>query len=332
MARLIQGEPVARELEQEVRRRAEAITRRLGRPPKLLAIQVGYNAASKVYTDMQARSCRQAGLDYELKILPETIPAAELQTTISYANADEQYSGIILQMPLPPHLDARAMQMTIAPDKDVEGIHPQNLGKLFYGAADIAPCTPLAVRELLRRTCESLAGMEAVIVGHSEIVGKPIAMMLLESPTDSPTVSICHVATRNLVAHTRQADLLIVAAGVAQHRWRAYNAALRQADNGQGDRPDTPPNLAPLISAEMVKDGAIVIDVAINRVPVGFDDDGRPLRTAEGKLDMRTIGDVDFPAVAEKASAITPVPGGVGPVTVAMLLRNTIHYAESLPG
>jgi methylenetetrahydrofolate dehydrogenase (NADP+)/methenyltetrahydrofolate cyclohydrolase len=329
-ASIIDGDSIARELTASVAEQTKAFVNQHGHRPKLLALQVGENAASRIYTNMQARSCEAVGIDYQLRTLPATATEGQLLAEMTMANADETISGIILQMPLPEGFRTRRMQMAIAPEKDVEGIHPINLGRLFYAAGVVAPCTPMAVIELLHRTQTDLAGKEAVIIGHSEIVGKPIAMMLLASQHRSPTVQICHVATQNLAAHTCQADVLIVATGVLQGRWNAYREQLRHTDEAT---PLTPPDLSPLVSAEMVKDGAIVIDVAINRVPKGFHEQtGRPLLNEKGTTAMRTVGDVDFEAVKARASAITPVPGGVGPLTVAMLLKNTVACAIAQMG
>ena len=227
-------------------------------------------------------------------------------------------------MPVPPQVDARVVQVTIAPEKDIEGMHPENMGRLFYGGGVVSPCTAAAAVALLKHTETDLAGKEAVVIGHSEIVGKPIAMMLLESLRESPTVRVCHVATKNLALHTRDADIVFVAAGVSQAIWRGYNKKKKAGEDV------AVPSLAPLISGDMLKEGAIVIDVAINRIPKGFDEDGMPVKNEKGKNAMKTVGDVDFEAAKEKVGAITPVPGGVGPVTVAMLLKNTIACTKAL--
>ncbi|MBN2581600.1 MAG: bifunctional 5,10-methylenetetrahydrofolate dehydrogenase/5,10-methenyltetrahydrofolate cyclohydrolase [Planctomycetes bacterium] len=322
-AKLIDGNVVADEINQQVADRVKALVAK-GRPVHLAAVQVGENPASKIYTNMQAKSCETVGIEYDLLTLPAETLQDDLLAKIGQLNNDASVTGIILQMPLPPQIDARKVQVAIAPDKDVEGMHPVNMGRLFFGGGHVAPCTPLAAVELLRRICPDLAGKEAVIVGHSEIVGKPIAAMLLESLNASPTVTVCHVATRDLAFHTRRADVLIVATGVPQARWLGYNRRKKAGEN-------VPlPDLSPLISGDMVKEGAIVIDVAINRIPKGFDESGEPLKNDKGKSAMVTVGDVDFEAASAKAAAITPVPGGVGPVTVAMLLRNTVACAEQL--
>ena len=248
----------------------------------------------------------------------------DLLAKIAELNGDDKVTGLILQMPLPTQIDARRVQVAISPSKDVEGMHPENMGRLFYGGGTVAPCTPMAAVELLRQTCDDIAGKETVIVGHSEIVGKPIAAILLQSLDASPTVTLCHVATRDLAAHTRRAEVLFVATGVSQARYLGYRRRKKAGEDVQL------PDLSPLIKADMLAEGAIVIDVAINRIPKGFDADGEPLKNDKGKIAMRTVGDVDFEAAVEKVGAITPVPGGVGPVTVAMLLSNTIECAKAM--
>ena len=322
-AKIIDGNVVAWEIIERAAAEAAQLAA-AGRKPHLTAVQVGENPASKIYTDMQAKSCESAGVEYDLLCLPAEIPQDDLLREIAQLNASPRTTGIILQMPLPAHIDARKVQVSISPEKDVEGVHPENMGRLFYGGGSIAPCTPMAAVELLKRTCDDdLAGKDVVVVGHSEIVGKPIAMILLQSPNASPTVTVCHVATRDLASCTRRADVLIVAAGVSQAKWLSFSRARK---NGQ-----TPSlvDLSPLIKADMIKPGAIVIDVAINRIPKGFDENGEPLRNDKGKRAMKTVGDVDFAGACEVAGAITPVPGGVGPVTVAMLLANTIACAKA---
>ena len=321
-AKIIDGQVLADAIKQRVTDDAKALTAN-GRAPKLVAVQVGENPASKIYTNMQAKSCESVGISYELLNLPDDMDQAKLLAEIEKLNADPSVSGIILQMPLPPQIDARDVQVTIAPQKDVEGMNPANMGRLFYGGGIVGPCTPLAAVELLKQAEPNLAGKEVVVVGHSEIVGKPIAMILLQSLNESPTVTVCHVATKDLAFHTSRADVVIVAAGVSQAKWRGYNRKKKAGEN------PSLPDLSPLIKADMLKAGAIVIDVAINRIPKGFDDSGMPLKNEKGKNAMQTVGDVDFEQAKEKVAAITPVPGGVGPVTVAMLLKNTIACAKA---
>ncbi len=323
-AKIIDGNAVADEIRKQVTADAAGLAAS-GRTPHLTAVQVGENPASKIYTNMQAKACESVGIEYELLNLPAEITQDGLLGKIAALNAGAGTTGIILQMPLPQQIDARKVQVAISPAKDVEGMHAENMGRLFYGGGAVAPCTPMAAVELLKRACPEmptgqagLAGKETVIVGHSEIVGKPIAMLLLQSLDAAPTVTVCHIATVDLAAHTRRAEVLIVAAGVSQARWGAYRRRKKAGEDVKV------PDLAPLISAEMIKPGAVVIDVAINRIPKGFDENGEPVKNEKGKNAMKTVGDVDFQAASEIAAAITPVPGGVGPVTVAMLLANTV--------
>ena len=321
-AKIIDGEAVAEEIRSQVAADAAALAA-AGRAPRLVAVQVGENPASKIYTNMQAKACQAVGIGYYLVNLPEEVPRDDLLGLMRDLGTDASVSGVILQMPMPEGINARAVQMAIDPRKDVEGIHPANLGRLFFGDQVVAPCTAVAAVELLKRAGGDLAGKEVVVIGHSEIVGKPVAAILLQSPDASPTVTVCHVATKDLAAHTRRAEVVIVAAGVSQARWRAYSRRKKA-----GETPP-PPDLSPLISADMLADGAVVIDVAINRIPKGFDDAGEPLKNDKHKTAMKTVGDVDFDAAKDKVAAITPVPGGVGPVTVAMLLANTVACAKA---
>ena len=322
-AKIIDGRAVADEITKQAALDVSLMIA-AGGPPHLASVQVGPNPAGAIYARMQERSCTAVGLRYERVELPEDISQHDLGEKIHELNLSDEVSGILLGMPLPLHLDARAVQAEIAPDKDVEAVNPENLGRLFYGGWLAGPCTAMAAYELLRRACPNLKGREVVIVGHSEIFGKPMAVMLLQSIDAAPTVTVCHVATRDLAAHTRRAEVLIVATGAPQVRWTRYKRA-RDA----GERPE-PPDLSPLIKADMVREGAIVLDVGINRIPRSIGPDGEPARKEDGKIDRATVGDVDFEAVRQKASAITPVPGGVGPVTVAMLLRNTVACARAV--
>ena len=280
---LIDGAALAEAIKQETRARAVA----LGRPVHLTAILVGATQAAELYANRQAQACRAVGIDYELIKLPAEITQKELKTEIRRLNAEASVTGIMMHLPLPSHLDAARMQYEIDVVKDVEGVNPANIGYVVYGHTLIAPCTALSVIELIKSTGVAIRGAEAVVVGASEIAGKPIALLLAEQMA---TITLCHVATRDLKSHTRRAEILVVAVG----------------------KPG-------LISADDVREGAVVIDVGINRVTL-----------ADGS--KKTVGDVDFDAVREKASHITPVPGGVGPMTVAMLLRNTLRSAEILAG
>ena len=280
-ANLIDGAALAQQIEQEVRDRVA----KMSRPVHLTAILVGGSGAAELYATRQANACRNVGIDYELLKLPADTTAEQLTHEIRRLNVDPAVTGIMMHLPLPSHLDAARMQYEIEPVKDVEGVNPANIGYVVYGHTLIAPCTALAVIELIKSTGVAIRGAEAVVVGASEIAGKPIALLLAEQMA---TVTLCHIATKDLTLHTRRAEILIVAVGK--------------------------PNL---IGADHVKAGAVVIDVGINR-----------LTLVDGT--KKTVGDVDFDAVRAKAAHITPVPGGVGPMTVAMLLRNTLRSAEIL--
>jgi methylenetetrahydrofolate dehydrogenase (NADP+)/methenyltetrahydrofolate cyclohydrolase len=323
-ATILDGKPVAKEIEEQVAAGARELAAR-GRPVRLVAILVGLDDAARWYANMQGRRAKAVGIEYELRELGPATTQQELLALLANLNADASVSGLIVQMPVPRQIDPAVVQRAIAPGKDVEGVHPENMGRLFTGGWLVAPCTPLAAVELLRRACPNLAGKEAVVVGRSTIVGKPIAVML-EHMDLSATVTVCHSKTRDLAAHCRRAEVLVAATGYSQSAWERY---ARQRASGQ-----TPPrpDLAPLIKADMVSPGAVVIDVATNYVPKGFDDAGEPLKDDKGQVALRAMGDVDYDGVVAKVAAITPVPGGVGPVTVAMLLRNTLACARQAAG
>ena len=327
-ATIIDGEAHAKKMKQQIASDAAAMTA-AGKAPRLVAVQVGENPASKIYTNAQAKSCLEVGIQYELLNLPDSTSQDKLLIKIAELNASREVTGLILQMPLPPQIDARKVQVAIHPDKDVEGMHPVNMGRLFFGGGFVFPCTPMAAVELLKTVTTDWAGKEVVVVGHSEIVGKPVGMILLQSLNASPTVTFCHVATKDLAFHTKRADILFVATGVSQARWMGYQRRKKEAIANNTPLPPLP-NLKPLIGADILKEGCIVIDVAINRIPKAVDDKGEPTKNAKGLNDMMTVGDVDFTAAKEKVAAITPVPGGVGPVTVAMLLQNTIACAKAM--
>ncbi|MDM8007678.1 MAG: bifunctional 5,10-methylenetetrahydrofolate dehydrogenase/5,10-methenyltetrahydrofolate cyclohydrolase [Phycisphaerae bacterium] len=282
-AMIIDGKRLAERIRADTRQQVKIMASE-GHRPKLAAIIVGEPAAGMVYARSQARQCADMGIEYELVQTPSTCGTGCICEQIDRLNRDDSVTGIMLHLPLPPQIDAPSVQYRIDPYKDVEGVNPANIGMVFYGRPIIAPCTALAVVELIKETGMQLRGANAVVVGQGAIVGLPISVFLLQQ---FATVTGCHVATRDLAAHTRQADLLVVAVGKAG-----------------------------LIGAEHVKPGAVVIDVGINRVQtIGGD----------GKAVSKTVGDVDCDAVCRVASAVTPVPGGVGPVTVAMLLRNTVE-------
>jgi methylenetetrahydrofolate dehydrogenase (NADP+)/methenyltetrahydrofolate cyclohydrolase len=283
-AQIIDGSALAARIKMEVTAGVAALTAR-GVAVHLTALLVGSTAAGELYAQRQGEACRAVGINYQLQKYPADISQRDLKHEIRRLNADPSVTGIMMHLPLPAHLDHPRLQYEIDVVKDVEGVNPANIGYVVYGRTLIAPCTALGVIELIRSTGVPLRGAEAVVVGASEIAGKPIALLLAEQMA---TVTLCHIATRNVEAHTSKADIVVVAVG----------------------KPG-------LIGASHIRDGAIVIDVGINRVALP---DGT----------KKTVGDVDFDSVKQKAGHITPVPGGVGPMTVAMLLRNTLRSAEIL--
>ena len=282
---------------EEVRHLAES-----GVHPHLLAVEVGEDRGSRMYVRSQARACRDVGIRFSRRQVPAHCSQGQLIAEVSALGDDPDVTGIILQMPLPPGIDARVVRRAIPRRKDVEGMSPDNMGMLVYGDPYVAPCTAQAAVALLEYSGVDIAGKEAVVVGHSDIVGKPLALLLLRSRDAAATVTVCHIATRDLAAHTREADILIVAAGVPG-----------------------------LIRGTMIKKGAVVVDVGTNSVPV-LDENGEAVLGQSGKTNRKTVGDVAFDEAVEVASKITPVPGGVGPMTVAMLLRNTVACARHLLG
>ncbi len=283
-AQLIDGLALAARIKSEVAAGVAALTAK-GRAVHLTALLVGSTAAGELYAQRQGEACRAVGINYQLITYPADISQRDLKREIRRLNADPSVTGIMMHLPLPGHLDHARLQYEIDVVKDVEGVNPANIGYVVYGHTLIAPCTALSVIELIKSTGIELRGAEAVVVGASEIAGKPVALLLAEQMA---TVTLCHIATRNVEAHTARADIVVVAVG----------------------KPG-------LIGGSHVRDGAVVIDVGINRVTLP---DGT----------KKTVGDVDFDAVSQKAGHITPVPGGVGPMTVAMLLRNTLRSAEIL--
>jgi len=285
MAHILDGNAIASEIRNQVSARIADFTLRHGEL-RLAAVLVGADPAARLYAESQRMRCLRAGVKHDLIELPDGAAQADLLAVIDALNADPAVKGIVLQLPLPNGFDTAAAQYRIDPYKDVEGVNPANIGLLFYDVPIIAPCTALATLELIERSGVGVRGANAVVVGQSRIVGRPISMFLT---TRMATVTGCHIATRDLPAHTRGADILVVAVGQPR-----------------------------MIGAEHVKPGAVVIDVGINRVAQPGPD---------GQARWRTVGDVDFEAVEPIAGAITPVPGGVGPVTVAMLLRNTVEAA-----
>ena len=284
--KIIDGKKLAQVVMDGVRTRV-TLLKEVGWQPRLVSIDIGDSPAVSLYISNQKRACEQVGIGFEHRHYPGNITQGELLAALHALNVDPRVTGIILQRPVPATLDLEQLENAIHPSKDVEGMSSANIGNIVYGDSSLGPCTSLASVELLRSTGLNLRGLEVVVVGHSEIVGKPIALLLVE---ELATVTICHHGTRNLAYHTRQADALFVAVG----------------------KPG-------LITAEMVKPGAAVIDIGINHIEVTQPD---------GSRISKIVGDVDFDSVHEVAGWITPVPGGVGPMTVAMLLRNTVVATE----
>jgi methylenetetrahydrofolate dehydrogenase (NADP+)/methenyltetrahydrofolate cyclohydrolase len=287
---IIEGESVAGRIRTELAEEIKTLKKK-GVCPHLRAVQVGENAASRLYVQNQQKQCEAIGITYTMDELPADTKEGALIEHIKRLNNDPQVTGIILQMPLPEGMDAKKVQTIIAPHKDVEGMNPANMGELVYGNPKLVPCTAMAAVELVKSLGIEIRGKEATIVGRSAIVGKPVSLLMLDL---SATPTICHSGTKDLSAQTRKADILIAAVGKAE-----------------------------MIKGNMIKPGAIVIDVGINRIKE-LDAEGNPVMGKNGKPKMKTVGDVEFTTAKEVASYITPVPGGVGPVTVAMLLRNTV--------
>ena len=268
-----------RQIAARIRQRLREVRDGLGdRRVLLVSLEIGQNPAADVYVRNQQRAANEVGIDMEVKNLPVSTSEADLLAAIAELNRRPEVSGMIVQRPLPHGIDPRRVQTAIDPHKDVEGMHPANMGSILYREPLLPPCTAAAAQRLIVETGMDLRGAETVVVGHSEIVGKPIAILLLHHLS---TVTVCHIGTRNLTDHTRRADIVVVAVGKAG-----------------------------LVHGDMIKPGACVIDVGINQ-------------GADGKI----VGDVDFASVQEVAGFLTPVPGGVGPVTVAALLRNTLRAA-----
>jgi methylenetetrahydrofolate dehydrogenase (NADP+)/methenyltetrahydrofolate cyclohydrolase len=294
-ARIIDGKAVARQIEVEV----AAEISRLGFRPGLVAVRVGNDPASEVYVRSKARKAEELGLRGEQRIFPESMSERDLLAEVHALNADPEVDGILVQLPLPKQIDARKVIDAIDPAKDVDGFHPVNVGSLHLGRAALVPCTPAGVMRLIESTGVKIEGKHAVVIGRSDIVGKPTAALLLQR---NATVTICHSRTPDLGAITRQADILVAAVGKPL-----------------------------MVSGEMVKKDAVVIDVGMNRVDASFaaklahDPEKSRLLASNGSV---LVGDVDFEQVRHVASWITPVPGGVGPMTIAMLMRNTVTAAK----
>lgn len=288
-ANLIDGRAIADQLHTETARRVDALKAR-GIQPGLTFVRVGEDPASKVYVGMKERTSQRLGINSITRVLPESTTQAELLKLIGELNADAQVHGILVQAPLPRHIDSATIFAAVSPDKDVDGFHPVNVGKLMLGdATGFLPCTPAGVHELLIRSQVSLNGAEVVVLGRGNIVGKPMASILIQKARHAnATVTVCHSATRDVAAHCRRADVIVAAMGVAE-----------------------------FVKADMVKPGAVVMDVGVNRI-----------EDATAKNGYRLVGDVDFAAVQPIAGLITPNPGGVGPMTIAVLMQNTVRAAE----
>lgn len=302
---VLDGKATALEIREEVARGVAELVEGDGRQPKLVAILVGDNPASQAYVASKAKACEKAGMAGETLKLPAHTDAETLAGHLERLNADDTVDGILVQLPLPDHLDDRTFLAMVSPAKDVDGFHPVSVGRLWSGQDALTPATPTGIIELLRRSDIELSGQHAVIIGRSNIVGKPMAALLLQ---ENCTVTLCHSRTRDLPAMCRQADILVAAIG-------------RTA----------------FVGPEHVRDGAVVIDVGINRVSDRaeverlYPGDAKWLARFDKRGSVVT-GDVDFTRVAPKSSAITPVPGGVGPLTVAMLLANTLKASRRRQG
>ena len=290
---LIDGRAIAREVHAETESRV-ATLKSAGVEPGLVFVRVGEDSASKVYVGMKERTAAKLGIRSETTVLPEDTPEAELLKLLAKLNADSSVHGVLVQAPLPRHIDETKVFSTVSPSKDVDGFHPVNVGRLMLGeSGGFVPCTPGGVHELLIRSGTPIDGAEVVILGRGNIVGKPMAAILCQkSGRANATVTLCHSRTRNVVEHCRRADIVVAAIGMAE-----------------------------FVKADMVKPGATVIDVGVNRVDDPAAEKG-----------YRLVGDVDFTAVQPIAGKITPNPGGVGPMTIAMLMRNTVRAAVQQTG
>ena len=291
-ARIISGTEIAKQIREELKQEIAELAAKHNVVPGLATVLVGEDPASQVYVGQKEKTSHALGLYSERHDLPVDTSHEDLLALVKKLNQDPRINGILVQLPLPKHINETEILFAINPQKDVDGFHPVNLGKLMIGEPDYLPCTPYGIQQLLMRAGVKTDGAEVVVVGRSNIVGKPITNIMLQKKKGAnATVTICHTGTRDLAFHTRRADILIVAAG----------------------RPKA-------ITADMVKKGVVVIDVGVNRIG----------KTAEGKAIL--TGDVDFEGVKEKASAITPVPGGVGPMTITMLMLNTLRAAKLAAG
>jgi methylenetetrahydrofolate dehydrogenase (NADP+)/methenyltetrahydrofolate cyclohydrolase len=291
-AQIISGNEVAKQIRGELKQEIAELKEKYNLVPGLATVLVGEDPASQVYVGQKEKTSQNLGVYSERHDLPADTSQEDLIKLINNLNKDPKIHGILVQLPLPKHLNEEEVLYAIDPKKDVDGFHPVNVGKLMIGEPDYLPCTPAGIQQLLIRTGIETKGAEVVVVGRSNIVGKPIANIMLQKKEGAnATVTVCHTATKDMVFHTRRADILIVAAGRAK-----------------------------AITADMVKEGVVVIDVGVNQI--GMTKDGKRILS----------GDVDFDTVKEKAKAITPVPGGVGPMTITMLMMNTVKAAKLAAG
>jgi methylenetetrahydrofolate dehydrogenase (NADP+)/methenyltetrahydrofolate cyclohydrolase len=291
-AKIISGTEVAKEIREELKREVAELKEKHNVTPGLVTILVGEDPASVSYVTAKQRTSHELGFYSVQDNQPADMAEDELLKLIDQYNKDPKVHGILVQLPLPKHIDEGKVLYAIDPRKDVDGFHPVNVGKLMIGEPDYLPCTPAGIQQLLIRSGAKIEGAEVVVVGRSNIVGKPIANILLQKREGAnATITVCHTRTKDMASHTKRADILIVAAGKPK-----------------------------AVTADMVKEGTVVIDVGVNRIG----------KTPEGKAIL--CGDVDFEAVKEKASAITPVPGGVGPMTITMLMMNTVKAAKLAAG
>ena len=291
-AQLIKGAEVAAKIREELKQEIDDLKAKHNVVPGLVTVLVGADPASQVYVGAKEKTSKELGIYSERYDLPADTSQADLLKLIDKLNKDPKINGILVQLPLPKGLNEEEVLYAIDPKKDVDGFHPVNVGKLMIGEPDYLPCTPAGIQQLLIRSGTQIEGAEVVVVGRSNIVGKPIANMLLQKADGAnATVTICHTRTRDMTFHTKRADILIVAAGKPK-----------------------------AVTGDMVKDGVVVIDVVVNEIG----------KTAEGKRIL--AGDVDFDTVSPKAKAITPVPGGVGPMTITMLMMNTVRAAKVAAG
>jgi methylenetetrahydrofolate dehydrogenase (NADP+)/methenyltetrahydrofolate cyclohydrolase len=287
-AELISGTEIAKKIREELKQEITELKEKHNLVPGLVTVLVGEDPASQVYVGAKEKTSNELGIYSERYDIPAETTQEELLARIDKLNKDPKIHGILVQLPLPKHINETEVLFAIDPRKDVDGFHPVNVGKLMIGEADYLPCTPHGIQQLLVRSGVQISGAEVVVLGRSNIVGKPIANILLQKKEGAnATVTICHTGTRDIPFHTKRADILIVAAGKPK-----------------------------AVTADMVKEGVVVIDVGVNRIG----------KTAEGKSIL--AGDVDFDGVKEKAKAITPVPGGVGPMTITMLMTNTVKAAK----